>query len=81
MKLEKAIEILDIHQADMPRKEAPDLIDAIKLGIEALKRDRVWRQHDPGGVIYILPGETEDEPKTPLDPSISTVSTGEGKMP
>jgi len=34
--------------------------NALKLGIEALKREVIWRQNDPGGSIHPLPGETEE---------------------
>jgi len=60
MTIDKAIEILDNHQVDMPRNEVPDLIDAIKLGIAAL---RYYRKipFGPNHPRYILlPGETKD---------------------
>ncbi|MBA7571998.1 hypothetical protein ES708_13772 [subsurface metagenome] len=60
MKLEKAIEILDTHQCDMPRDKIPYLIAAIKLGIEALKHRREHRDHDPNHTYDPLPGEAED---------------------
>lgn len=60
MNLEKAIEILDTHQCDMPRNEVPDLIDAVKLGIEALKRVKHTRQPHLYFWQVALPGETED---------------------
>ena len=60
MKLEKAIAILDTHQCDMPRKQVPDLIAAIKLGVEAFKRLQEIRQRDPLEAVTLLPGETKE---------------------
>jgi len=59
MLLKKAIEILENHQADMPRNEVPDLIDAIKLGIEGLKRLRTIRTPYREVGYSPLPGETK----------------------
>jgi len=60
MKLEKAIEILTQHQKGTDPLYLPDLPDAEKLGLEALR----WRQqmeHDYGSWCGpLLPGETED---------------------
>jgi hypothetical protein len=60
MKLEKAIEILDNHQCDLPRNEVPDLVTAIKLGIEALKRIQDGRAKGYDFFAHNLPGETEE---------------------
>ena len=60
MTIDKAIEILETHQCDMPRDKVPDLIDAIRLGIEALnivKQLKNWK------IVFgdqKLPSETED---------------------
>lgn len=61
MKLGKAIEILSDHHDKVKTRFAPDLKDAIKLGIEALKRlqqlrlSRIsWLKRGP------LSGETEE---------------------
>ena len=59
MKLEKAVQILDNHQCDMPRHKVPDLIAAIKLGIEALKRIQDSRKLVNRRTWLLLPGETE----------------------
>ena len=60
MTLDKTIEILDTHQCDLPRNEVPDLIAAIKLGIEALKRE-LRNRADPNYVLVgPLPGETDE---------------------
>jgi len=61
MKLEKAIEILNLILGDQPSNFQEDDEDALKLGIEALKRVQLQRTH--GGVITetMLPGETEEE--------------------
>lgn len=59
MKLEKAIEILEVESSRTPSIRDPDLIDSLKLGIEAIK----WRalmEHDYGSWCGpLLPGETE----------------------
>jgi len=69
MKLSKAIEILDTHQCDLPRNKVPDLIDAIKLGINALIREQSNRINPHFVSIGILPGETPDDPPpNSLDP-------------
>ena len=60
MNLKKAIEILQSYlRGDEPDYD-PDLPDAIRLGIEALKR--VKYQHDDNEFVpdFLLPGETED---------------------
>ena len=61
IKLSKAIEILNTHQCDMPRDKVPDLIDAIKLGIEALKRLQEHRTEHIDITFRALPGETPEE--------------------
>lgn len=60
MKLDKAIEILITHQCDMPRNQVPDLIDAINLGIEALKDLINIRQTFLLIDFGKLPSETEE---------------------
>ena len=81
MKLGKAIEILIIHNDHNPNYADADRRDAYQMGIDALKRVQDMRLSPCTTADEILPGETKDEPKTTFDPSISTVSTGEGKMP
>ena len=64
MNIPKAIEILEdiIHYVDPgdPRKEH----DAVKLGIEALKRLKLDHINNPFHAHRLLPGETppEDDP-------------------
>ena len=60
MKLERAIEIFDDMLTHSHPPKLPDEIAALKLGKEALKREMVWRQNDPGGAVHLLPGETKD---------------------
>ena len=62
MKLNKAIEIIYNHQCDLPR-EVPDLIDALHLGIHALKRIDECRHDDNLTIIERLPGETKGSMK------------------
>ena len=59
MTLDKAIEILNGPEPDIDGILNDDYKDAVKLGIEAMKREQVWRQHDPLGEIHLLPGETD----------------------
>jgi len=60
MTLNEAIRILKIIEKDYDRLNKPHSKDAVKLGIEALKRVKL--QHDPAGCTTerLLPGETED---------------------
>lgn len=60
MNIPKAIEELtDLHKVGLNRL-TPDEKDALKLGIEALKRVNTQRLF-PSNVIWeTLPGETED---------------------
>jgi len=44
----------------MPRDKVPDLIAAIKLGIEAMKREKDHRELDIDTRFGLLPGETEE---------------------
>lgn len=60
MKLEKAIEILTQHQKGTAPLILPDLPDAEKLGIEALKREREYRPKREPRNFDLLPGETEE---------------------
>ena len=81
MTIDEAIEILTIHNDHNPNFTDAERREAHYLGIEALKRLQHYRSHAIGVEVNLLPGETKDKPKTTFDPSISTVSTGEGKMP
>jgi len=58
MKLEKAIEILTQHQKGTDPLYLPDLPDAEKLGIEALKRVIARREKLSWEFEPLLPGET-----------------------
>ncbi len=60
MTIDEAIKILYNLSHEGPIPHPQDNIDAHYLGIEALKREKVWRQNDPGGAIHLLPGETEE---------------------
>ena len=55
MKLEKAIEILELTDKTRVWVGYPDSHDAIKLGIEAMKRIIDSHEDDE-----LLPGETKD---------------------
>ncbi len=81
MKLARAIEILTRAADSLPNCQDNIIIIAQRLSVEALHRMQAGRENGYAFFGHILPGETEDEPKTTFDPSISTVSTGEGRMP
>ena len=62
MKIDKAIEILTIHNDHNPNFTDAERTEAHQLGIEALKdiqRMRRVCQFDP---TLMLPGETKDKP-------------------
>lgn len=61
MKVSKAIEILEFETHNYPQKGTDNCVDALKLGIEALKRHR-----DRDYLLYSelhqgLPGESPEE--------------------
>jgi len=60
MKLEKAKEILDLNVSQRSPKMPPDVLDALKLGVEALNRCQELRKYTPPDTYMPLPGETED---------------------
>lgn len=60
MNSDKAIEILSQGLSADTWKLEPDLKDAIKLGIEALKRHKEMSALVPAMPYPFLPGETED---------------------
>ena len=59
MKVEKAIELLELQTLGLPVMDSDDLPSAIKLGTEALKAYEAFRSAE--GVFHYptLPGETE----------------------
>lgn len=60
MNLPKAIEILSIERKTAELQTDPDFYNALKLGIEALKRELYNRQHQPFLIFGKLPRETEE---------------------
>ena len=58
MKIEKAVEILDNYQCDLPRDEVCDLLAALQLGIEALKLIQHLRSRRCKCYSHNLPSET-----------------------
>ena len=59
MTLEKAIELLtQLHKGYIPGKYQDDFA-AMELGIEALKREKNWRQRAIDTKVQLLPSETE----------------------
>ena len=64
MKVTEAIEILDHLITISSHMPNPDHWDAIKLGIEGLKRLQTYRERKYYYARTLLPGETtEEEPK------------------
>lgn len=60
MRLDEAIEILRRTYAPSNDPALKDFNDAIKLGIEALKRELEYRESMPPKKGELLPGETEE---------------------
>lgn len=60
MPIQKAIEILNHHSILLMTTEDHDYLDAINLGIEALKREEILRREIPYDRDGLLPGETEN---------------------
>ena len=60
MKIEKAIEILIVHNDHNPNFTNAERREAHQLGIEALKRIQERRALQTGGEAKPLPGETRD---------------------
>ena len=60
MNLDEVIRINTVLKQAPVLKDDPKVVAALNLNIEALKRELVWRQNDPGGGVHLLPGETED---------------------
>ena len=59
MELEKAIEILEHKVNQNVFQVDPDALDALKLGIEALKRVKAYKEAHVGLHYEPMPGETE----------------------
>ena len=60
MKIEKAIEILDLEITVDFEGNEKDRQDAVKLGIKALEYIQVWRKALPLTNPQLLPGETKE---------------------
>ena len=60
MKLDEAIETLTQHQKGTDPLYLPQLPDAEKLGLEALKRVEWHKEQHESGYYELLPGETKD---------------------
>ena len=58
MKLEKAIEILELAKDDPDSIDINDLFEAQDLGIEALKHFKYHRDLNIISFVKLLPGET-----------------------
>jgi len=60
VKIDKAIKILDRHYNLHHNVSRAELDEASRLGIEALKRQKLMREHSGMSFDYYLLGETED---------------------
>lgn len=60
MNLSKAIEILHDLLGESPQYPPDDRRDAVKLGIEAMKRFQLYRRDTVNSILDPLPGETEE---------------------
>lgn len=60
MTIDKAIQVLNYLISISSHMPNPDHRDAIKLGIEALKRIKQQRALEACERSYLLPGETRD---------------------
>ena len=60
MKLSKAIDILTIHLQEGGSRLVPDIEDALKLGIEALRCLEGLHKLPYGSPLPPLPGETKE---------------------
>jgi len=58
MTIEKAIEILQSHVEWCDPEKEVETLDALKLGIEALKRINDWRHHKVTNPDMMLKGES-----------------------
>jgi len=60
MKLPKAVEIGELNIKEAGKKMPPDTLDALKLLVEAGKREIEHRELDIDTRFGLLPGETEE---------------------
>jgi len=60
MTIDEAIKILEIVTHNYPQKGTDNFVDALKLGIEALKWREFYRETHPEMKWPLLPGETKD---------------------
>jgi len=60
MKIEKAIEILELLASGQDCRIDQEYLEPIRLGIEALKRIRDGRAGEYDYFGHLLPGETKD---------------------
>ena len=60
MTLQEAIKILGDYKMQSAFEATPAFVDALKLGIEALKRRREYNHKNLIDFSVLLPGETEE---------------------
>jgi len=60
MTIDEAIRRLEQHKCYLESINAHEQIEAHQLGIEALKKIKLWRQDNVYPDYTLLPGETEE---------------------
>ena len=60
MTIDDAIKILQPVYHDFMPGPSPQAIKAVRLGVEALKLNKLMREHYPHPELLKLPGETEE---------------------
>ena len=60
MTIDKAIKVLDTFATTRAAPSVETLREAVKLGIEALKREIKHRHVAKSNYIWLLPGETKE---------------------
>lgn len=63
MEIKKAIEIFDLNLLHAGSHMPPDVKDALKLGKEALEREKQNRDNPDFVMVGLLPGETSTPSK------------------
>jgi len=60
MTLTEAINTLEYYRMDKTFDPVPECVEALLLGIEAMKTVKICRKEGPNRIIALLPGETAE---------------------
>ncbi|MBA7671812.1 hypothetical protein ES703_79975 [subsurface metagenome] len=71
MTLEKAIKILELNTQQRSPSMPPNVLDALKLGTEALKRVKLYKEAHVGLHYEPMPGESPPPNPIPFNPILS----------